>query len=345
MGCERSERSLAAWHAVRGAVWVLGAGIVALLLCAPPIGLTALWNVLIPVAPALLVFAPGVWRNVCPLATTALAARRWGWSRKRPLAPAGQAVLFLSAVVLLYMIVPLRHVVLDVDGPLTAALLLATAALALTLGSVFEWKSAWCSSLCPVHPVERLYGVAPAATPANAQCGACARCLTVCPDSTPAVHPLLVRTPRTSYLTGMLLAGGFPGFVLGWFLLTERLGPVEPASLTLAYALPLAGLAISLATFLLLRVALGERHDRVLVMLFAAVAVGSYYWFRLPLLFGFGPAHRDGLLVDLTGTLPRAFPVISRIVTTSVFGLWFLSRLNVRRSWTVRPPFAPSPAE
>ena len=340
VGCEKPRLDLRVGRAVRTAVWLVGVAIIAALFVAPEVGLTAVWNVLIPVAPALLVFAPGVWRNVCPLSTTALAARRWGWSRRRHLSAEGQAGLFLLGVLLLFVIVPLRHVVLDTDGPVTALLLLGVAALALTLGSVFEWKSAWCSSLCPVHPVERLYGAAPIVTPPNAHCEACERCMSVCPDSTPNVHALLVKHPRTAYVAGVLLAGGLPGFILGWFLVAERLGPTEAAGLSLAYSLPAAGLGISLATFLLARAALGAQSERILALLFGAAAVSTYYWFRIPLLFGFGPPHRDGLLVDLSSTLPASFPWISHFVTTTVFGLWFLGRLHVRRSWTVRPAFA-----
>ncbi len=329
-----------AWVVVRAMAWGVGAAIVAALLVAPSLGLTALWNVLIPVAPALLVFAPGVWRNLCPLSTTALAARRWGWSRRRHLSAHGQARLFLAAVALLYLIVPLRHVALDSNGPLTGALLLAVAALALTLGSVFEWKSAWCSSLCPVHPVERLYGAVPALTPPNAHCQACERCLLVCPDSTAQMHPLLVRHPASARWGGVLIAGGLPGFILGWFLVAARLGPLETAALGPAYGLPTLGLAGSLGAFLLAARLLGPARERTLVLAFAAAAVSTYYWFRIPMLFGFGPAHRDGVLVDLRHTLPPAFPWITRTATTALFVSWFLLRTRVRRAWTVRPPFA-----
>ncbi len=54
----------ATWRLVQVAVWAIGLAILVLLFVAPTIGLHAFWDVLIPVAPALLVIAPGgAWRS------------------------------------------------------------------------------------------------------------------------------------------------------------------------------------------------------------------------------------------------------------------------------------------
>src|SRR5690349_1910909 len=64
-------------------VMALAAGIFiwGALILKPTLGLHLLWNVLIPIAPALFVLAPGVWRNLCPLGTLSLAPSHFGLSQ------------------------------------------------------------------------------------------------------------------------------------------------------------------------------------------------------------------------------------------------------------------------
>lgn len=73
----RQATSLRAWAIVQYAVWLCGAAAFLALLLRPQLGLHAIWNVLIPAAPAVFVFLPGVWRNICPLGASALFTRRF----------------------------------------------------------------------------------------------------------------------------------------------------------------------------------------------------------------------------------------------------------------------------
>jgi hypothetical protein len=333
-------RAVRRWRGVQVAVWLVGAGIFAALLFAPRVGLHAFWNVLIPVAPALLAFAPGLWRDICPLASTALLPRHLGWSARRRMPQTWQDRLLLVGTVVLLLVVPLRHVVLNLDGPATALAIGAMAVVAVTMGFAFEWKSGWCSSLCPVHPVERLYGQEAGVTLPNAHCDRCHRCTTPCPDSTPAIHPLTAAGSGARRAAGVLLVGGFAGYIVGWFLVPDRFASEGWAHMGSAFGLPILGLAISLVLFLGLRRWLGPTRERVLVLAFAAAAIAAYYAFRLPMLFGFGPHPGDGMLVDLRGALPDWAPWASRLATTALFGWWFLGRARVRRSWERRPAFA-----
>ena len=130
-----------AWRVVQTLVWVLGLAIWIALLVAPPVGIHAFWNVLIPVAPALLVFAPGLWRNVCPLASTALLARHVGLSRRRRISDATQSALGVIGLGVLLIVVPLRHVVLDTSGPATALTLAVLACVAFATGMLLEWRA------------------------------------------------------------------------------------------------------------------------------------------------------------------------------------------------------------
>jgi len=109
----------------------------------------------------LFLIAPGLWRNVCPMASLnqlprALGCTR-GWtlpSRVQQNAPLVSAGLFL-------LILPLRKITLDHDGEALAAFLLALLGLAFVGGFAFKGKSGWCTQFCPMLQVERFYGQSP----------------------------------------------------------------------------------------------------------------------------------------------------------------------------------------
>ncbi|MHC4955950.1 MAG: ferredoxin [Planctomycetota bacterium] len=335
-----SPRARTAWRATQFLVWLVGVAILAALFAWPDVGIHAFWNVLIPVAPALLVFAPGLWRNICPLASTALFARHNKMSARRKVSPLWQGRMLLIGVVVLFAVVPLRHVVLDTSGPATALAIIALAVFAAALGATFEWKSGWCSGACPVHAVERLYGASPAISPPNAHCGECHRCVQPCPDSTPQFTPLSTKNGMARRIAGLIMVGAFPGFIWGWFQVPDYFGSEGWNHLAFAYGAPLAAAAATMALFLTAqRFTPAERQD-ALVRTFACASVACYYWYRLPMLFGFGPHPGDGMLVDLSATLPGWFPLASRLLTTAVFAWWLVLRTSAKNSWALRPAFA-----
>ena len=49
--------------------------VVAILWLTPDLGLQLFWGLIIPVVPALLIVAPGLWRQVCPMAFLNRSAR------------------------------------------------------------------------------------------------------------------------------------------------------------------------------------------------------------------------------------------------------------------------------
>ncbi len=325
-----------AWRAAQSLVFLIGAAIFVALIVKPAWGMLAFWNVLIPVAPALLVFAPGLWRNICPLGSASLLARHAGLSSRRKLSVVWQGRLALAGVVLLLTIVPLRHIVLDASAAATGITLGVAALVAMLMGLAFEWKSGWCSSLCPVYPVERLYGIRPAVSVPNAHCARCQRCTEVCPDSTPWAHPLVGTVTPAHRAAGTLMAGGFVGFVWGWYQVPVGDGLMHVAR---AFGFPLAGLLVTLSVFLALRRALPRPSHATLIRAFAAAAVACYYWYRLPGLFGVGVESSRGVLIDLSANLPWWFAGASRAATTGLFVWWLVLGSPKRRNWAARPPF------
>jgi hypothetical protein len=327
------------WRLAQIAVWAVGLFIVVSLLFLPDLGVLLLWNVLIPVAPLLLVLGAGVWRNICPLATTALLPRKFGFSRKIKLSAGWQSHLSLVGILALYLIVPLRHAFLNTDGAGSGILLIGISTLAFGMGYLFEWKSGWCNSLCPVHPVERLYSNKVVGAVPNAHCTKCMQCATPCPDSTPGITPLSVRKNWSRRLGGYLMVGGFPGFVWGWFQVPDRHGWGDWSALPDMYALPFAGAALTLVLYLALERWAPKKYQHQLIAAFAAAAVSCYYWYRLPALLGFGRFPNNGRLINLQGVAP-AWSVTAAAALLVVFLFWWLVWCQPRKqSWMIRPEY------
>lgn len=328
------------WRIVQTALLAIGAAIFLSLIFLPKLGIQVFWNILIPVAPALFVVAMGVWRNICPLGSFSLLPRHFGFSKSKRLTLKWQGRFHLIGVAMLFLIVPARHLWFDTNGPATALLLGAAAAAAFLCGYFFEWKSGWCSGLCPVHPVEKMYGQKVAITPANSHCSTCANCCIPCPDSTPAMSPRKHKKRQSSKIALCLLTGGLPGFIWAWFYVPDYQGSVSWEQAGLAYGLPLAGLLVSLCIFLLGQRFLNKRLLDTWSKFFAASAVACYYWFRLPALIGFGILPGDGMLVDLSDVLPAWLPLVLQISAVAFFFWWLLLRKKTETEWAVRPAFA-----
>ncbi len=333
-----------AWTVARRAVWAVGVAIVVSLAVAPSFGLHALWNVLIPVAPALFVFVPGFWRNVCPLAATARFAGRTRATvapRPRPMSRGLQEWLAVGGVAAFFVIVPLRHAWFD-TGASASVMLLGIAALAAVALSIrFDAKSGWCSGLCPVHPIEKLYGSDPVTSVRNASCSSCSSCVELCSDSVSGSYALAGRRRSPRRVAGIVLAGALPGFIVAWFRVPDMHGLESVAQLAFVYGLPLAGGVASLAVFVALLRGFGRQRERTLTRLFALAAVTAYYAHRLPALFGGGVVPGDGMLVDLSASAPAGFFTALSLLPVAVFGAWFIAVDGRRRAWSPRPERTP----
>jgi hypothetical protein len=341
-GRNLSPRARAFWNAAQILLLAAGGTLVWLLVFQPAVGIAIMWNIFIPAAPALVTLLPGLWRNICPMATISLLPRKLGLSQRRKMPERLAAWLGLLSVIALFAIVPLRHISLNTNGPATAVMLVTAAAIAVLLGFAFEWRSGWCTSLCPIHPVEKLYGSAPAMSFQNARCTTCAQCTIPCPDSTSSITPLNTGPLPLQKAVGEFMAGSFFGFVWGWFQVPDYPGAIGWQEIAAAYLWPFGAALVSFAAFKAIRrlVAGTPGAGRIVQRAFAAAAVSTYYWYRIPALTGFDP--RSGVLYDVTAYLPEWFPLASHIVTTAFF-FWFLVIRQVRGvSWQKRPEFAPA---
>lgn len=274
------------WAAAQATSVLVAVTAVGLLLFAPRLGLFVTWKVLVPAVPALLLVAPQVWRNLCPIAVVHQLPARLGRASSRRLSPSASRYAPAVAALLLFAIVPLRLVIFNESGPALAFFVVAVLAVALIGGIAYLGKAGWCATWCPVLPVERLYGQKPIVPAPHAHCTTCSGCLKSCYDLKPggSMPSLLGRSPRRSRADGLasplrsptgLFAAGFPGFVLGYF--------------TMPAALPLPGIYLRLAIFVAAAILvlagfawLADLGTAALVRASAALAAALYYWFTVP---------------------------------------------------------------
>jgi hypothetical protein len=266
------------WRLAQAAGVALTLLLLAGLLLRPDLTLRILWNGVVPLLPAVFLVQPEIWRNVCPLATLNVASgRRVG--RRANSATVSRA-LGSVGLVLLLVLVPARRFLFNTDGPALALTIAAVAVLALALGFAFDMKAGFCNTLCPVLPVERLYGQRPLLRLPNARCRPCTLCTRKgCLDLVPAksvkqtlgVHSRSGRWLRTPYGA---FAAAFPGFVIGYYTTSD-------VALSAAWSVyghiglwMLGSYAVIAAAALILRVP-GE----VATVPIAALAFGLYYWF------------------------------------------------------------------
>jgi hypothetical protein len=62
----------------------------------------------------------------------------------------------------------------------TGILLRGVVSNAFIVGMLFKGKSGWCSSICPLLPVQRIYGQTPFLLVANTHCPPCVGCAKHC---------------------------------------------------------------------------------------------------------------------------------------------------------------------
>jgi NADPH-dependent 2,4-dienoyl-CoA reductase/sulfur reductase-like enzyme/ferredoxin len=268
-----------AWHALRVAAVAAALALAAVLVLRPALGLDLLWGLVIPVAPIVFLVAPGVWRNLCPLAALNQLPRGAGFTRGLVQTPRLKEYAYVIGMAALLALVAARKPVFNQSGVAAAALILALMGLAFLGGVVFRGKSGWCSSICPLLPVQRLYGQTPFLTVANTHCRPCVGCTKNCYDFNPRVAYLADQYDNDRHYVAYrrFFAAIFPGFVAGYFLV-----PDPPAIPVWEMALELALYAgASLAVFTVLDTFVKTSLVK-LPAIFGIAALNIFYWYGAP---------------------------------------------------------------
>jgi nitrite reductase (NADH) large subunit len=273
------------WQALRVAS-IAGAVALALVMAVDEdTGLFILWRLIIPLLPLLFLVAPGLWRNLCPLAASNQTPRVLGLTRAATAPDWLKEYGFVIGVALFVGFVVGRKFGLDDSGPASALLLLGAMTAGFTGGMFLKGKSGWCSTVCPLLPVQRLYGQTPFALVANNHCQPCVGCQKNCYDFNPKVA-YLADLEEDRHWSGYrrYFAGAFPGLVLAFFNVDESLPADEKLGRIALY------IAASVALFFLLDTLLKVTTHKV-TTLFAAAAFSLFYWYGGPV---FADAITDG---------------------------------------------------
>ncbi len=311
----RLRRPASAWPVARALVLALFAAVVALLVFRPATGLLVFWGLVVPVLPLTWVLVPGLWRNVCPMASANQLPRKLGITRARPLPHWLERHGYGVGVLLFFGLIAARPALLERSGAALALLLGMVIVTPFIGGVLFKGKSGFCGSICPLRPVQGLYARAPALPVEHAHCSPCVGCTPDCQDLKPTralLDELRSADPvRAGYRR--LFAGALPGFSYAFFTL-----PADMATPALVLRLALA-IFIGVGALTSLQ-ALTKLSDAQATALSGAASLSLFYWFRVALV--------AGTIGKLTGTEVQPWAVWEgRAVVVMLIAAWLV------RSW------------
>jgi NADPH-dependent 2,4-dienoyl-CoA reductase/sulfur reductase-like enzyme/ferredoxin len=271
----RRRISIGRWRAIRLIVFLLGIVEIVALFVAPQLGLDLFFGIAVPALPLLWLVAPGIWRNLCPLAAANQTPRLFGFTRglKAPRWVAEYG--FVIAATAFFVLVPARKFLFDSSGPALGTLLAALLVLAFVGGVTLRGKSGWCSTLCPLLPVQRLYGQHAFIQSPNSHCDPCVGCTKNCNDFNPHVAFLADQydTDRAWQLRRRLFAAAFPGLIVGFYMVPNPPTVSVPTMYGLIGLIVLVSVGLFYVVDAMLRQPLGW-----LTALWAVLALNLYYW-------------------------------------------------------------------
>ena len=189
---------------------------------------------------------------------------------------------YLVSITLFVLFITMRKVGLQTNGPLSGLMLLFALASGFTGGMFLKGKSGWCSSICPLLPVQRIYGQTPFALVGNSHCQPCVGCTKNCYDFNPKVAYLAdLNDEDSSWSAGRkFFVALFPGLVLGFFEVSN----VPKVSVPSLYGQLALYVGVSVASFFLLD-AFAPVTPHKLTTLYGATALNIFYWFAFPTIF------------------------------------------------------------
>ena len=253
-----------------------------LLFVVPSVGLTIFWKFFVPSLPIVFFVAPGLWRNLCPMATLNQTPRLFKFTKALTIPKWFKEYSYAIGIGLFLVIVPTRKVVFNQVGWALGIVVFLSLLTAFSMGSVFKGKSGWCSSMCPLLPIQRIYGQTPFVKIPNSHCQPCVGCTKNCYDFNPQVAYLADLNdddPRYSSYRKFFV-GLFPGLILGFYNTPD---PQSAGDVPGMYGQILVYMCISLGIFMLLTTFSRVTAHKI-TTLFAAAALNIYYWYNIPTL-------------------------------------------------------------
>ncbi|HET9654585.1 MAG TPA: hypothetical protein VFP72_04475 [Kineosporiaceae bacterium] len=228
-----------------------------------------------------------------------------------------------TSMLLLLPLVTARKVWFNDSGPATAGLIVAAVVVAVLTGLIFRGKSGWCTGMCPMLPVERLYGQAPWIRLGDTLCGRCVSCTRHCPDRMPGAAAMAEFASQTAggkrrARLRRLFAAVFPGFVAGYFLV-----PSVPAVTTTKMVVGVVGCSVlsgAVFAFLDHRAA---QFRFALSAGFSALAISLYY--------GLGADSFVGSWQRVLGITPFPWvPTAVRVLVWVIAFAWWVRAVQLK---------------
>jgi nitrite reductase (NADH) large subunit len=272
----RSRIPMRAWHGIRIASVLAYLALCVGLWIRPAGGQFWFFKVIVPLLPILFFTAPGLWRNICPLAAANQTPRVRGFTKA--LTPPDWLRRYgaLISIFLFFGITSTRIAFFNASAPGLSILLSLTILNAFVAGWMFKGKSGWCSSICPLLPLQRAYGQTPFAMVPNSHCQPCVGCTKNCYDFRPSVaYQADMHDPDPQWSAPRkLFVSALPGFVLGFFLLVNHPGIALPEVYLRLAAFFLGSVGLFYAVQ-----ALTGLDTTITVAVWAATAISIFYWY------------------------------------------------------------------
>jgi nitrite reductase (NADH) large subunit len=329
------------WQVLRAGMVIGALALIALLFMRPHDGLIAWWLFVLPCIPLLLMLAPGIWRNLCPMAAVNQYPRLFGFTLGKTIPDRLLRSAFLIQVTLYFALISTRAPVFDHDGRAVGVLMIVALGAAFLGGVAFKGKSGWCGTLCPIMPVQRLYGQTPALVVPNSHCSTCVGCTSNCLDFNPRLAVVADVQEGSKERVGQLkfFAGAFPGFVVAFFTLPNSIvgAPADLAvSVPRFYLLTVAYMLVSLGIFFFLDT-FTRFSPLVLMAAFGALGLNLHNILRFPTSFHFAkPAWMLGVEYTVVAACTAQFVVRTHLKERRIARL-FGPDDDEAADFTVRP--------
>jgi nitrite reductase (NADH) large subunit len=305
----RSSVAPRTWQLARIAVLAITLATAGFMLIDRPRGLMAFWQLMVPSLPMLFALAPGLWRQVCPMAFLNQLPVEKGWSRGASLPPVLLEHAYLIAVVLFAGAIVLRRPLFIDNAVATNGLILLALAAAFAGGLVFKGRSGWCGTFCPLAPLQKIYGHAPPVIVPNGYCPTCVGCQRNCYDFNPtaALHADLTELPARFAEHRSFFSALLPGLVLAAWLADPygQHGMARYLAECAGYVLASLGVFYAAKNFLPL-------SAYRLTAIFGMTGFVLFYWHEA--------APMTGAVSALTG-IQLPYPFASYVIVTSALAV------------------------
>lgn len=269
------------WHIARVLVLTVTLGFVSLLITDPEFGLSLFWKLLIPSLPIVFAVAPGLWRQICPMAFLNQLPRQMGFTLGKTLPLPLKESSYILAALGFFALVSLRHVNLNAVPMAFLTLVVLALFFAFVGGVIFKGRSGWCGTFCPLGPMQKLYGHAPLIHVRNGYCEPCLGCQKNCYDFNPRAAIYTDLDDPDPWYVGhrRFFVAGLPGLVIGFFQSSD------PAQIGLmAYYLELGiSVLLSMGLFFVLTSLLRCNLYKI-VALYGTISLILFYWFAAPVM-------------------------------------------------------------